>query len=250
MFMGDDVKTVAMTAVFISLVFVFTIIVTIAIPATKGFWNVGEAGVYIAAILAGPIIGAVAGGIGSALADIVLGYAIYAPGTLIIKGSEGFIVGGLYKILGDKETGRRDIPMTLAVLICCSGLLSGMLYIYGSRVGVITVELPLALFDTSIILQIHYILLLLVVILITIISVLLLVFGGKRMIMIYSCLVGGFVMVLGYFLYETLLVGGEVALVEVVPNFIQVIMGILIAIPVIEKLEELGVIAKYRESMG
>ena len=39
------------------------------------------------------VIGGIAGGVGSALADILLGYAIYAPATLIIKGLEGFIIG-------------------------------------------------------------------------------------------------------------------------------------------------------------
>ena len=39
------------------------------------------------------IIGGVAGGLGSALADLLLGYSAFAPFTLIIKGLEGFIIG-------------------------------------------------------------------------------------------------------------------------------------------------------------
>ncbi|MBI3998839.1 MAG: ECF transporter S component, partial [Armatimonadetes bacterium] len=78
-----------MTAV----VFVVTRAFVLPIPQTKGFFNLGEAAVYTAAILFGPAIGAVAGGIGSALADLTLGYAQYAPFTLVIKGLEGALVG-------------------------------------------------------------------------------------------------------------------------------------------------------------
>ena len=47
----------------------------------------------ICGLLFGPFIGSLSGGIGSSLADILLGYTIYAPGTFIIKGLEGFLVG-------------------------------------------------------------------------------------------------------------------------------------------------------------
>ena len=39
--------------------------------------------------------GGLAGGLGSALADALSGYFLWAPWTLIIKGVEGVLVGGL-----------------------------------------------------------------------------------------------------------------------------------------------------------
>ncbi|TFG01292.1 MAG: ECF transporter S component [Promethearchaeota archaeon] len=96
-FMGyiypTDTMSISIMAVFAALICVLTMIIAIPIPATQGFINVGDAGVMITALLFGPIIGAIAGGVGSALADIFLGYTIYAPATLIIKGLEGFVVG-------------------------------------------------------------------------------------------------------------------------------------------------------------
>jgi uncharacterized membrane protein len=80
-----------MTAV----VFVITRSFVLPIPQTKGFFNLGEAGIYVAALLFGPVAGAVAGGLGSALADLSLGYTQYAPFTLVIKGIEGAVVAGL-----------------------------------------------------------------------------------------------------------------------------------------------------------
>lgn len=87
------ILTLSIIGIFSALICVLTMVISIPIPATQGFINIGDAGVMICGLLFGPLIGGFSGGIGSALADLFLGYAIYAPGTLIIKGLEGFIVG-------------------------------------------------------------------------------------------------------------------------------------------------------------
>ncbi|SHJ76030.1 ECF transporter S component [Tepidibacter formicigenes] len=74
-----------------------TIVIQIPMPATNGFINIGDSIIFITSILFGPMPGMIAGGIGSALADILSGYAHWAIFTLIIKGAEGFIVGVLMK---------------------------------------------------------------------------------------------------------------------------------------------------------
>ena len=92
---GITVK-ITLAAIFAALVFVVTsLIPPIPIPATGGYFNLGETSIYVAALLFGPFVGAFPGGIGAMLADIYLGYAFFAPGTLIIKGVEGAIVGFL-----------------------------------------------------------------------------------------------------------------------------------------------------------
>ena len=87
------ILSLSIIGLFSALICILTMIISIPIPATQGFINIGDAGVMICGLLFGPIIGGFSGGIGSALADLFLGYTIYAPGTLIIKGLEGFIVG-------------------------------------------------------------------------------------------------------------------------------------------------------------
>jgi uncharacterized membrane protein len=88
-------RDLAATAVFIALAFVVTRYTVIPIPQTKGYFNLGEVVIYIAALIFGPAVGAVAGGVGSALADLAGGYLQFAPLTLVIKGVEGFLVGRL-----------------------------------------------------------------------------------------------------------------------------------------------------------
>jgi len=88
-------KEVSIITTFTALVAVSTMTFSVYVPATKGYFNLGEVMVYISAILFGARVGGIAGGLGSMIADILLGYPIFAPATLIIKGLEGTIVGFL-----------------------------------------------------------------------------------------------------------------------------------------------------------
>lgn len=78
-----------------ALVTVGTMVIKVPTPATQGYVNLGDAFIILSAFLFGPAMGFVAGGVGSALADILGGYAIWAPWTLVIKGFMGVIVGFL-----------------------------------------------------------------------------------------------------------------------------------------------------------
>ena len=75
-----------LAALFAALTFVATNIIRVPIPATDGYINLGDCVVLLGAFLLGPVYGAAAGGIGSALADILSGYAVFAPGTFVICG--------------------------------------------------------------------------------------------------------------------------------------------------------------------
>ena len=82
----------ALAAVTSALVLVSTYTFRIPIPATQGYFNLGDIMIFISAFTFGPVVGGVAGGVGSAIADILAG-PIFAPFTLIIKGFEGYVAG-------------------------------------------------------------------------------------------------------------------------------------------------------------
>ena len=71
-------RNIPLLAFYVALVTVSTILFTVYVPATRGYFNIGEAAIYIIALLSGPYLGGVAGGMGSALADILLGYYLFA----------------------------------------------------------------------------------------------------------------------------------------------------------------------------
>lgn len=57
----------------------------ISVPLPIGYFNLGDIFVLSGALLIGPVWGAVAAGLGSALADIFMGFVAYAPATFVIK---------------------------------------------------------------------------------------------------------------------------------------------------------------------
>ncbi len=71
---------------------------TVAVPTpTGGYVNPGDAVVLLGAYVLGGGWGAAAGALGPALADLLGGYGIYAPATLVIKGLMALAAGKLYR---------------------------------------------------------------------------------------------------------------------------------------------------------
>jgi uncharacterized membrane protein len=150
----------ALAAIFAALVFVATYSFVFSIPATSGYFNFGEITIYVAALLFGPLVGALSGGIGSALSDALVA-AQFAPGTFAIKTLEGAIVGVL-----NQKLQRHIQSATLCATI--------------------------------------------------------------------AIIAGGAEMVVGYFIYEQLVLGYPfaLALAEVPFNIVQMAVGLVIAIPI------------------
>ena len=149
---------IAAAAIFAALVAASTLLFVVPIPATSGYFNLGETLIYIAALLFGPLVGTVAGA-GATIADALVA-AQYAPGTFTIKAIEGFLVGFLYKKI-NRKTKSITLSATIAIVI------------------------------------------------------------------------GGFEMVLGYFIYETLVLRYPFALAagEVPFNIAQMLIGLMVACP-------------------
>ena len=84
-------EEIALGSAFAASVAVATIM--ISIPVGLGYLNFGEILIYTAAFLFGGVVGGIAGGVGAAAADVILGWAFYAPITLVVKGGEGLLVG-------------------------------------------------------------------------------------------------------------------------------------------------------------
>ena len=65
--------------------------------ATNGYVNLGDCFVIVSGLTLGPLWGAAAGGIGSVITDLLLGYVQYAPATLIIKALMAFFSALIYR---------------------------------------------------------------------------------------------------------------------------------------------------------
>ena len=93
----NNLLKIVMTAVFAALCYISTTLIQIPIPATGGYINLGDCFVLLGAFLLGPVYGALAGGIGSALADILSSYTQYALGTFIIKAAMALCAALIYR---------------------------------------------------------------------------------------------------------------------------------------------------------
>jgi uncharacterized membrane protein len=87
-------RTLAITAIMTAIVFVLTRLVQIPTTA-RGYIHLGDAGIFFGALAFGPWVGAVAGGLGTALADVTSGYPQWAIFSFLIHGAQGWIAGWL-----------------------------------------------------------------------------------------------------------------------------------------------------------
>jgi len=244
-----DSRTIAGTAVFTAFVAAATSVFSVYIPATTGYFNVGEIMVYTSALLMGPYVGAFAGGVGSMLSDLSLGYPYYAPGTLAIKGLEGFIVGYVASRSSGKVAKSLWRIMTLGggLIFALSLSYVGTNFLSGDFTPTfggawyvpaysIDFKVPGSFWDA-----------------VALLSFAIIAFYGLRAqvksgLNTFSVLVGGAEMVAGYYLYEsfvlTLIAPASIVATlapaaEVPFNVAQALIGLLISIPLTRSIKRM-----------
>lgn len=99
--MRTRLKELIYVALLTSLVCVSTMVIKIPSPL-NGYVNLGDCMVLIAGWCLSPVYGFLSAGLGSALADLFSGYALYAPATFLIKGLMALVAFGTYKLLHKK----------------------------------------------------------------------------------------------------------------------------------------------------
>lgn len=114
-----------LTAIFTSLTTVATVSIIIPFPTSTGYLNFGDVLVMLSGLLLGPFGGFFAGGIGSALADVISGYVHFAPITFLVKGLEGMTVGYISMQTRNESrlTSRDVIGLIFGSLVMLSGYL-------------------------------------------------------------------------------------------------------------------------------
>lgn len=104
--MNNNLKKLILAALFAALSCVATMSIRIPTPGTGGYIHPGDAIVILSGVILGPVWGFLAGGIGSALSDLIGGYFIYVPITFVIKGLVALAAGLLYQKVGKNQKSR------------------------------------------------------------------------------------------------------------------------------------------------
>ena len=92
------IRKLVQAALFAALCTIMTMVIQIPSPM-QGYVNLGDCAVLLSAWVLGPWYGGAAAGIGSMLADLLSGYAYYAPGTLVIKLTMAAAAGFLFQTI-------------------------------------------------------------------------------------------------------------------------------------------------------
>ena len=111
-----------LAGVLTALVFVFT--AYLHIPSVNGYVHIGDGFIYFAACLLPLPYGVFVGAGGAVLADCLTGYAIWAPGSAVIKALTVFCFCRTGKQMLCK---RNLLGLPVAAVICVGGY-----YLYGS----------------------------------------------------------------------------------------------------------------------
>lgn len=104
--MNNNLKKLILAALFAALSCVATMSIRIPTPGTGGYIHPGDAIVILSGVILGPVWGFFAGGIGSALSDLIGGYFVYVPITFVIKGLVALAAGLLYQKVGKTQKSR------------------------------------------------------------------------------------------------------------------------------------------------
>ena len=89
---NESIKKLTYGGLMTALVFVGTYLSRVPLASGQAYIHAGDSMIFIAAIFLGWRYGAFAAGVGSALADILLSYSVFAPYTFVIKAIMAIIV--------------------------------------------------------------------------------------------------------------------------------------------------------------
>ena len=137
-----------LTALMMSIVVVLTYIIRIPIPGTQGYIHLGDSMILFSVLLLGWKWGAVAGSVGSALADMIAGYQMYAPITFLVKGLMAIVLGLMLDYVIKKGFSGNKLKIVEALsLIVAGGVMIGGYFLaegimYGSY-AVAAVAIPM-----------------------------------------------------------------------------------------------------------
>ena len=108
-------KYLCLAAVMAAIIFVFTQF--FHIPSHTGYTHIGDAFVYLAGALLPWPYAMCAGAIGAALADLLGGYAIWAPASILIKALTALCFTSKH----DKLLCRRNLFALVPAFVLCAG---------------------------------------------------------------------------------------------------------------------------------
>lgn len=146
----SDVLKTCETAIFTAMVFIATFALKLPMPFTEGYTHLGDCMIFVAVLLLGWKRGALAGGIGAALADLIGGFGVWVLPTFICKGLMAAMMGFLIEkqIMKAHLHFQWIIAAIAGGIIQCIGYTITRIVLYG--MGVALAAVPVLVLQTGI----------------------------------------------------------------------------------------------------
>ncbi|MDO4517644.1 MAG: ECF transporter S component [Bacillota bacterium] len=116
------VTQLVLTAMIMCLIILMIFLIRVPIPFTQGYVNLSDGIIFIGIFLLGRRNGAVAAALGSAMGDVLGGFAMWAPWTFVIKGGMALIVGFACEYMMKTKLGVKNLWVTRTVSMILGGL--------------------------------------------------------------------------------------------------------------------------------
>ncbi len=129
---------VASVAILAAVTAVFTLFIRVPSPA-RGYFNLGDVAVAFTAYTFGPLTALIAGGVGTALADLIGSYVQWAPISLVVHGLEGLLIGLIARIRPG-HIGIGGVAGAAGIVVMVGGYFAGGILLTG--IGPALAEVP------------------------------------------------------------------------------------------------------------
>ncbi len=127
---SQKIHRIAIAGAFAALTCAATALLHIRSPL-GGYFNMGDTLVLLSVLFLGRKWGTAAGAMGSALADVLLAYFIYAPATLVIKALTALTAWGVFSLMKQENYFTLLFACVLGELVMAAGYFLFELFLYG-----------------------------------------------------------------------------------------------------------------------
>ncbi len=137
--MKSNVMKLIKAAVFAALACVCTMMIAIPLGG-GGYANLGDTIVITAGFFGGSVFGPLAAAVGSALADVLSGYALYAPATFVIKGVMALVVSAICRNVSKNGFSFRVVlAAVIAEIIMVAGYFIFEIFVYDISIAIVDI---------------------------------------------------------------------------------------------------------------
>lgn len=127
-------KMLVINGLFIALTLVATMFINIRLPiiGNGGLIHLGNVPLFLGAFIFGRKTGAIAGGIGMGLFDLISGWAAWAPFTFVIVGLMGYVSGTISEKAKVRPVAANTIAVAAALVIKVVGYYFAEVLLFGN----------------------------------------------------------------------------------------------------------------------